>query len=221
MQIKLNCTENFEKVISFISNELNITALVLPMFIHDLANYIRKKLGLIEAKLNCNNRVWLQGKVSKLTDGKFIIKSEQISIPCRVDCRLPDGLKDGDFIQISAKLRYSNDHDTHKLILDKVRICAETNTPVNEIVIEGYQIQRTMTGKGIISYMLRNNTLTNDGSVYRCLIEIIGYGKVAEKMSDLHEGVLYEIVGNLVLANGKIKVNVEYTKPSKEIIRDV
>jgi hypothetical protein len=175
----------------------------------------------MQIKLNCENRVIIQGRVKKLTEDKFILKSELVTIPCRIDCRLPMGLKEDDQVTVYAKLRYSNDNDTHKLILERVLIC-DTKTPINFISLEGYPIEPINSCKGVLSWMLRHNVLHSSGDIYRCLIEIYGYGKVAERIgSFIKPEELYMIVGSLASKNNKIVINVEYMKDSTAIVRSI
>jgi hypothetical protein len=175
----------------------------------------------MQIKLNCDNRGILQGEVRKLTEGKFLLKSKEVTIPCRVDCRI-DGIKEGDFVQVNYRLRYSNDNETHKLILEKVRHCKVTDTPVNQIAIEGYAIEPINSREGYLSYMFRNNTLTSSGEVYRCLIEVESYGAVAKRLTTfIKPESLYMVVGELVSKGKKITINAEYAKDSKAITRDI
>lgn len=176
----------------------------------------------MQIKLNCDNRGIIQGHVKKLSGNKFILKSELVTVPCRVDCRVPEGLKDDDFVQINYRLRYSNDNDTHKLIVEKVRAVAETINPVNQVSIEGYAIEPINSSKGVLSWVFRNNTLNSQGEVYRCLIECTGYGKVAERLvTFIKPEQLYMVVGSLVSQGKKIGIEIEYAKDSKAINRDI
>jgi hypothetical protein len=182
--------------------------------------------AFMQIKLNCFNQGILQGTVKKLvTDGersKFLIKSKNVTMPCRVDCRVPEGLKEGDFVTVHCKLRYSNDYETHKLILEKIMISEFTNTPVNHFLLEGYMIETINTGKGVFSWMFRHNALRADGDLYRCLIEVVTYGKIAERLTAfVKPDSLYIVTGELINSGKKVVICADHVKDSKAINRDI
>jgi len=175
----------------------------------------------MEIKLNCENRVLVQGRAVNIRGNKFTLKSEGLRIPCRVDSQIPGNFKDGDYVTIRGKLRYSNEHDSHKLIVERLSVINEVKDFVNHIAIEGYPLE-IVRDDGTLSFTLRHNILNNKGEVYRCLVDCIAYSRVADRLSRFMEKEkLYLIVGELVGKDKKVKIDVEYAKDSKAIVRNV
>lgn len=174
----------------------------------------------MQIKLNCENRVLIQGRITELSKEKFTLKSNGLKVLCRVDCKMPSNLKDNDWVTIQGKLRYSNDHDTHKLIVERMRGISETSTPINQIVIEGYPLE-IVKGANMVRFMLRHNVLNSKGELYRCLVECFAFSKVAERIGRFIENEkLYLVVGELVGKDKKVQIDVEYVKDNTAIIRE-
>jgi len=175
----------------------------------------------MKIKLNCENRCIVQGEVKKLIDGKFLLKSSGLTIPCRIDCRVPNGLKDGDNVTCFSRLRYSNDHGTHKLILEKIVVGELVKNPINYIAIEGYPLDPIVYAGGVLEFTMRSNTLTSGGDIYRCLIKCLIYGAAAKRIYEfIKTEKLYMFIGTLVQDSKAVIFNVEYVKDSEPITRE-
>ncbi len=118
---------------------------------------------------------------------RFFFKAPGLFIPVYVKdaARLPiKSAKDGDSINLEAKLRHSTGANTYKLMATRVELTSKSTNPINIIILEG-DILDAIRKDEVTGLNFEHQSVTPSGNVFTMLIKVFFRNARSVKVIDL------------------------------------